>query len=275
MQKMMEGYLSLVCNDIALLANDQDSQAEIVDLDLPQSRTLLKERIAKSPSKPIIVISLYEVASSEVIYVKKPLVVSVFIHALLTAKKMVDGKQTSQSEQLKDKSPVILRTSGQSAKYKPEQKSRKKTSSRSSTKRKRRSRRYKIAREATKLLSEMSAVEEITELQPHKNQRETVRYIFEGIEGYIKVKTLIGHNDHAINVLDISSKGACIHCTTDLKTQLKLILIINLSDHPEFKINARIIRKNKKKSCYGLVFDKHYHDLIDLLFETALPYKMI
>ncbi len=74
MQVMMASYLELNCNRIANVVDDAEAEAEIVDVDLSGSTNILEERLAQQPSKPIIVLSLYDDSSNlkGIVYVKKP-----------------------------------------------------------------------------------------------------------------------------------------------------------------------------------------------------------
>ena len=84
MQAMMASYLELNCNRIANVVDDAEAEAEIVDVDLSGSTNILEERLAQQPSKPIIVLSLYDDSSNlrGVVYVKKPVKVDELIKAI-------------------------------------------------------------------------------------------------------------------------------------------------------------------------------------------------
>ncbi len=88
-QKMMVNYLEISCQNIAQVVDESEAQAEIVDIDLADSKSLLKERLAQQPFKPIIALSLQEVSIENVIYVKKPIEIPKVIDALKTAKKKI------------------------------------------------------------------------------------------------------------------------------------------------------------------------------------------
>lgn len=84
MKAMMMSYLELNCNRIAKVVNEAEAEAEIVDIDLSGTTNILEERMAQRPSKPIIVLSLYDDSSSlkGVVYVKKPIKVDDLIKAI-------------------------------------------------------------------------------------------------------------------------------------------------------------------------------------------------
>lgn len=88
-QKMMSKYLEMCCNDIAQVVEESKADAEIVDVDLAQSKTFLEERLAQQPPKPIIALSVQEVSFDNVVYVKKPIDVPSVVAALRTVKKQV------------------------------------------------------------------------------------------------------------------------------------------------------------------------------------------
>ncbi len=94
--KMMSKYLEMCCNDIARVVEDSKADAEIIDVDLAQSKTFLEERLAQQPSKPIIALSVQEVSFDNVVYVKKPIDIPSIVAALKTVKKQVlrDLKKT-------------------------------------------------------------------------------------------------------------------------------------------------------------------------------------
>ncbi len=107
MQKMMTNYLEISCDGIAYVVEESEAQAEIVDIDLINSKTLLKERLAQQPSKPIIVFSLQNISNENIIYVKKPIEIPKVIDALKIAKKKsnpaIKTNKTSSYKQTKAK----------------------------------------------------------------------------------------------------------------------------------------------------------------------------
>ena len=94
MHKMMVNYLKLPCKGTAIVVDDDNALVEIVDVDLSPSKTLLEERLAQQPSKPIIALSLDEISTSGVIYVKKPIEVPDVLAAFAVAKDVILGKTT-------------------------------------------------------------------------------------------------------------------------------------------------------------------------------------
>jgi uncharacterized protein involved in exopolysaccharide biosynthesis len=92
MQKMMANYFKLPCRGTAIVVDDSEAHAEIVDVDLAPSKSLLEERLAQKPSKPIIALSLNEISASGVIYVKKPIAVPDVLAAFGLTRKVLLGK---------------------------------------------------------------------------------------------------------------------------------------------------------------------------------------
>ncbi len=88
MQSMMASYLELNCKGIACVAKEFEAEAEIVDVDLADSKNILQERLAQKPAKPIIAISLYDISSPLAIYVKKPIKTQDLIKTINTVKKI-------------------------------------------------------------------------------------------------------------------------------------------------------------------------------------------
>ncbi len=92
MQKMMANYFKLPCRGTAIVVDDSEAHAEIVDVDLAPSKTLLDERLAQKPSKPVIALSLNKISASGVIYVKKPIAVPDVLAAFGLTRDVLLGK---------------------------------------------------------------------------------------------------------------------------------------------------------------------------------------
>ena len=92
MRKMMDSYFKLSCKGAAIVVDEDEAHAEIVDVDLSLSKSLLEERLAQHPSKPIIALSLNEISTSGAIYVKKPIEVTDVLVAFGVAKDIILGK---------------------------------------------------------------------------------------------------------------------------------------------------------------------------------------
>lgn len=280
MQDMMNAYLKLLCKEIAIVSDDE-AQTEIIDIDSSEGNRILNMRLSNKPHKPIIVISLNEVSSDQFIYVKKPLNVNEFSLALLTVKNNIRSKQVQNlSEKTKNGNRSSKMTIAKLKKLsvsnisniRKEGKQGENAHSASS-----RQEKDKIAEEATKLLNQMAAVDNLLDMSDDvsDNQRKTIRYAFHGIEFSLKINSLTGRRILLpINVIDISSKGAMIQCDKQLRLRTKVVLKFYFSPKKSFNLRARVIRR-KDKNCYGLIFEKHYHKLIDFLITIANSYNIV
>ncbi len=93
-QKLMSNSLRMLKDNIDTeVVPDIEGQIEIIDLDLSTSEpNLLEDRLAQHPTKPIIVLSLQETPTNEVIYIKKPLQSADLLAALKKAKTVLQTK---------------------------------------------------------------------------------------------------------------------------------------------------------------------------------------
>ncbi len=98
-QKLMVQSLKMLSGTIdTVVVAGIEGQVEIIDLDLSMSTpNLLENRLAQRPIKPIIVLSLHEISSNEIIYIKKPLQSAELLAALKTAKKTLKSQQNANS----------------------------------------------------------------------------------------------------------------------------------------------------------------------------------
>ena len=113
MQKMMANYLEINCKGLVHVVGEKEAHAEIIDVDLAHSKSLLTERLSQQPSKPIIALSAQKVSIENVIYVKKPIETPNVINALKTAKtNLLSNKELSSekiSRQKTNRSPARKR----------------------------------------------------------------------------------------------------------------------------------------------------------------------
>jgi len=103
MQKMMAKYLEISCNGLAHVVGENEAHAEIIDVDLAHSKSLLKERLAQQPTKPIIALSVQKISIDNVIYVKKPIETTNVINALKTAKTNLLSNKEQSSQKISRK----------------------------------------------------------------------------------------------------------------------------------------------------------------------------
>ncbi len=100
MQKMMANYLKLPCRGTAIIvSDDKEAHAEIVDIDLALSETILDDRLKTTASKPIIALSLNQISRNGVIYVQKPIQVKEVMAAFDLARNVIVGKETLEAPQ--------------------------------------------------------------------------------------------------------------------------------------------------------------------------------
>ena len=100
MQKMMANYLEISCKGLVHVVGENEAHAEIIDVDLAHSKSLLTERLSQQPSKPIIALSAQKISIENVIYVKKPIETPNVINALKTAKTNLLSNKELSSEKI-------------------------------------------------------------------------------------------------------------------------------------------------------------------------------
>ena len=100
MQKMMANYLEISCKGLVHVVGENEAHAEIIDVDLAHSKSLLTERLSQQPSKPIIALSAQKISIENVIYVKKPIETPNVINALKIAKTNLLSNKEFPSEKL-------------------------------------------------------------------------------------------------------------------------------------------------------------------------------
>ena len=110
---------------------------------------------------------------------------------------------------------------------------------------------------------------ELKDIYP-ANKRTAVRYLRDDIKISLKATGFFKwRRVPEIKLIDISSKGVYISCTTNLKLKKAIILIFTFKDGKQFQIDGRVIHRFPKTSnCYGIKFNKYNHDLGDYLLET-------
>lgn len=109
-QKLMANSLRMLKDSIDTeVVSDIEGQVEIIDLDLSTSDpNLLEDRLAQHPTKPIIVLSLQETLSNEVMYIKKPLQSAALLVALKKAKTVLQAKTSANTGGTTSETEVTL-----------------------------------------------------------------------------------------------------------------------------------------------------------------------
>jgi hypothetical protein len=257
-QKMMRTYLKLACNGVAQVVEEHEAEVEIIDVDLASSTSLLQERKAQQSSRPLIVLSLQEVLTDDIIYIKKPLEVTKILDALALAREKIsneaDTTYNNECVVMEEKEVVTLPPFSM-------------TESRFSS----------LGVETT--LDRQTGLNEKMFLgQPWfckslNNRRKTIRYNFQAISGYLKKRSLLGvESDLTALVLIISSKGALVRLNEPLKLGSKVTLDIKFGLKNTFSMPAEVIRENNR-NMYGLAFTTHQHGLTDYLINSGRPFK--
>ncbi len=260
MQKMMISYLETNCKGIAHVVEENESDAEIVNVDLTRSKSLLTERLAQQPSKPIIALSSQKVSIDNVIYVKKPIDVANVVNALKKAKKnLLSNKNSSFKKNNKEKAtshPTLDPKSKKNSKNK-------KPSS------------FSISiLEIDTLLKELqSSFKKVLSPEKNntlseKNDRKTIRYAFKPFEATLNKKYLTKNKNFTVLIVNLSSRGSLIELQSPSKLRGKVTLNIQFDSQHIFEIHAKVVRANDDLS-YGLQFLNNQHKLVDYLINTG------
>ncbi|GAB4257602.1 MAG: hypothetical protein Kow0065_06980 [Methylomicrobium sp.] len=110
-RKTLSLYLQGPCKSVAMVFVDaSDAQLEIIDADLPEGKKLLADRNNTVPERPLLVLSLHEIAREGVLYVKKPLQVEAMLKELDAARSMLDSPKRAKKATLPSreaKTPMV------------------------------------------------------------------------------------------------------------------------------------------------------------------------
>lgn len=311
MRAMLTSYLELNCKGIACVVDESEADAEIVDADLSQSKDIVEERVAQKPAKPIIVMSLYEVPSKQVAYVKKPIIAQNLINAINRVKKsfvegkfeqLVEEKNTHEMPEL----PLLLKKNQNIALKrseipKPELNKKDSIPEQPSVNREKVSKDIeseektddvdivtinserprpeidKFLKEFDRSIQKNKAKKKIKKKvvsAAQNNRRNTIRYVFQSISGSLKKNTLLGFNPSLpVSVQAISSKGALIQIEKKLKVSKGVTLEIELDSKHFFTIPATVVRQNSP-STYGLAFLNYQHSLTEYLIGSGRKFNI-
>lgn len=308
MQIMMASYLELNCKGIACVVDELDAEVEIVDVDLSHSKNILQQRLEQQPAKPIIVISLYDDISDLAIYVKKPIETNELVNALNKAKRAVlAGKTALKVRGVVDNSkaelPVLV--SKQSSKTQKIVEFRTETITQEDVGL---AKPYKSKRDLVTEMDEARELIDVSEAEPineirnypevdkflkefndsshnkilkpqvlekEKNRRDTVRYVFQAVDGCVKKHSLLGFDQRLpISIETVSSNGALIKMEKKLKLKGNVTLEIQLDSQKIFIIPAKVIRKNSSQT-YGLAFSDYQHKLTEYLIDSGRSFSIM
>jgi hypothetical protein len=99
------------------------------------------------------------------------------------------------------------------------------------------------------------------------NKRISVRYRRKDLKAVVKTHSLFFPQLIKVQLMDISSKGAAIHCTKKLRTKSKVTFFIQFNDGRRFTIKA-LVANTHAAPRYGLKFDFYQAELADHLLAT-------
>ncbi len=105
---------------------------------------------------------------------------------------------------------------------------------------------------------------------PFKNKRSATRFIRDDITATVNVDGLFGSSKTiAVELRDITSKGALISAHQELIVNKKIQLTLHFKSGKIFVINAQVVR-HTDKACYeyGIKYDRYNDELGDYLLET-------
>ena len=99
--KTMTLYLQGPCKGKAVVVNELDAEADIIDADCINAKEILEDRRLKSPNRPIILLSLEELKIEGTLYVKKPVETNELLEAVAKVAAILRG------EKIKKEKPVV------------------------------------------------------------------------------------------------------------------------------------------------------------------------
>jgi len=115
------------------------------------------------------------------------------------------------------------------------------------------------------------AILEEDEEQP-ANRRKTVRYVCHDLRAELVTEGWLGFTKKtcAVELSDLSSRGALIRCEETLRPDMQILLHLFFADGKHFVVPGQIVRSAEKKQTpfYGVRFKSYQHDLADYLLKT-------
>jgi hypothetical protein len=95
--KIMAMYFQVLCNGAALLVQDRENaDVDMFDSDVLASKKILETYLQEQLIRPLIVLSLQDIAQNGVLYIKKPVNVDDMLRVIADAKKLI-SKATKKS----------------------------------------------------------------------------------------------------------------------------------------------------------------------------------
>lgn len=257
MQKLMVQCLNTLREsvDTVVVVADDEALVEIIDSPAP---SLLEEHLARNSAKPIIVISLHEVISDEIIYIKKPVQSSKLLEALQAAEGILNSRPEVFDPE-KPRAAQVANIEMAGSKNIDE---------------------YVV--EISRLVDSSDFIDHPVvqldeafdfENMPDDNRRKRVRYAFDELRGYFETNSFLMRNKRrSVQVMDISSKGAFIECDDKLKLKSKGNLVLEFGLATVFIIPVQVVRV--QATTYGLLFKKYNHELSDYLINSGRSFTI-
>lgn len=104
LQKMLVMFLSGPCKGAASIVDDINADADLIDLDAVNSKHLLEQRQKLNPERPIIIISLNEIAMEGVVFLKKPIKALAMVDVISQVRKTLNDQLRVEDQQKKTQS---------------------------------------------------------------------------------------------------------------------------------------------------------------------------
>lgn len=103
------------------------------------------------------------------------------------------------------------------------------------------------------------------------NRRKTVRYVRHDLRAELAIEGWLGFAKKtcAVELIDISSRGALIRCEEKLRPNLRVLLHLFFEDDKHFAVPGHVVRSAEKAALfYGVRFKFYQNDLADYLLKT-------
>lgn len=114
--KTMKLFLFGPCNGAAqVVANPEEAEVDIFDLDISTSKMILDQMIDNQPTKPIIVLSVRDFHHENVFYIKKPVNTDSMLKALAHTKKQLLESEKINGRKAKQETAVLAENAGKTS----------------------------------------------------------------------------------------------------------------------------------------------------------------
>lgn len=102
--KMMILFFKGSCEQKVNVVQEDEAEAEIIDVDTAAYKSVLEKKLQQTPKKPLIVLSLQDLSLENIIYLKKPIQTAQLQDAITEAKSIVENSRKKADS--KDKPSV-------------------------------------------------------------------------------------------------------------------------------------------------------------------------